>query len=185
MRRVFENDIKNRITNVTEYSLKRDGVHKNTYAAEFTNTKLVEMNSGTEDMLNNTIGNSVEAIANSMVSSNFASEFNPILCNSTEVLGNLTLKTPTFIEYALLKIYTGYSVGTVIDIYIDADTDDAKTNVATITIDDTNASEYNINIGMTIINVNNENPITIKANISGNTNENATAVLSYKYHAIV
>lgn len=184
MRRVFENDIKNRITNVTEYSLKRDGVHKNTYAAEFTNTKLVELNSGVETMLNDTIGNSVESIANSMISSNFASEFNPILCNSTEVLSDLVIQSSTFIECAMLKIYNSYSVGTVINMYSDSGAEGGTTNIATITVEDENISEYNINIGMTINNTTKENPIVIKADISGNTNENATAVLSYKYHPI-
>lgn len=181
MRRIFENDVKNRVTNVTEYSLNRDGVKKSTYATQFSNTNLVELDSSVEESLNSVLGESVNSIANTMRSNNFASEFAPKLCDATEVLGDITIMSSTFIEYVRLNIYNEYSIGTVFTIYIDSDTEGET--LASITIGDSITPEYSVGVDR-VIDATVDNPVTIKVSISGNTNENARGIISYKYHAV-
>ena len=108
MRRLYENDVKNRITTVTEFSLTRSGVKKNTYATDYTNTSLIEFDPNSKSVMTEAIGNPVKAIANSMTSSNFAAKIKPIICNANTVMGDLVLTSPTMLEYAAITVYNNY-----------------------------------------------------------------------------
>ena len=179
MRRLYENDVKNRITTVTEFSLTRSGVKKNTYATDYTNTSLIEFDPNSKSVMTEAIGNPVKAIANSMTSSNFAAKVKPIICNANTVMGDLVLTSPTMIEYAAITVYNAYSVDTVMSIWLNSG--DNEIMLGSVTFENPDSDLYTIDLNYNVIDASSDNPVTIKAKIEDNTIEDSSSVLSYKY----
>ena len=179
MRKIYDSDVKNRITTVTEFSLTRKGVKKETYATEYTNTNLIELDPTVRSTMVNAIGKPITAIASSMLSSEFKSSFKPIICTANAVTSDFVLTEPTLLEYATMTVQNNYSENTVVTIWINSDEDPIVLGSITLNNpEDDGTYTISLNHG---VDASPENPVIIRASIIDNTLEGSSAVLTYSY----
>ena len=178
MRKLYENDVKNRITTVTEYSLTRKGVKKESYATEYTNTNLVELSQDVQSAIRNTIADPINTIADSMLDSTFRSNFKPIICTADSVTSDFILTKPTVLEYATLSVQNKYSENTVVTIW--EKSGDEPTLLGSIVLDNPDSDSYSIGLNHGV-NASSDYPVNISVSIVDNTLEDSSAVLTFVY----
>lgn len=179
MRKIYDSDVKNRITTVTEFSLTRKGVKKETYATEYTNTNLIELDPIVQSTMVNAIGKPITAIASSMLSSEIMANIKPIICTADTVTSDFIITEPTLLEYATVTVQNKYSENTVITIWIHSDEDPIV--LGSITLDNPDSDgTYTISLNHGI-DASSENPVVIRASIINNTLDGSSAVLMYRY----
>ena len=181
MRKVFNTDIKNRITTVTEFSLTRTGVKKNTYATDYTNTNLVELDDSSSSTIVSAIGEPMNAIVDALTKSDDA-KYKMIPCNATGALNEFVVREPLLIEAASIVVYEGYTPGSTVSVILCVGEEESVINE--VTFDEPLTETYNMDLDYTSQIATEENPIRLKTVISGNENDEATSVISFKYYRL-
>lgn len=181
MRKMYETDLKNRVTSVTEVSLTRTGVKKNTYMTEYTNTNLIELDESSTSTIADAIGAPMTEIANALSSSEDA-QYKMIPCNATAALNDFVITEPIVVESASVVIYEGYTLNTTISVFLCVG--DEESEIESVVIDQELTDTFVLDLNYTAEIASEDNPIKLKATFTGNDNETATAVISYKYYKL-
>lgn len=176
MRKIYDTDIKTRLTTVTEYQLTRSGVKKSNYATDYSNTNLVELDESSASIMSESIGEPLENLANALKWSDTTSH-KMVLCNGDES-DQFIIDYGIIIDTLSILCTTPYSDGSEMNIMLRVG--DEETLLESIELS-SSQNAYDIDINYECVSASSENMFIITASVTGNTNEEAASLLHFTY----